>query len=73
MKFSFTGKARDFMLRNKHKLFYFYAAYGFGVPLIIVAFVGIVDNLKSVPNNYKPGFGINQCFIDGMYFLEQFY
>ena len=61
-----TGKV-SLRQRFKHKLFYVYATYGFGVPLLIVAFAFMMDHLKSVPEHLKPGFGVNTCSVKGKY------
>lgn len=63
-----TGKV-SLRQRFKHKLFYVYAAYGFGVPALIVGFAAMMDNMESIPKAYKPGFGVETCLMSSKTFI----
>ena len=58
-----TGKVG---LRNRFqlKLFYIYMAYGYGGPLLIISIAFLIDSYDSLlPIGYRPGVGINSCFL----------
>ena len=56
-----------FFSKTRKQTFNVYAAYSFGVPMLIVAFAAFMDNSELIPQRFKPGFGVQSCLISSKY------
>lgn len=54
------------------KLFILYSIYSFGLPGLLTILMHILDSTESVPYHLKPGFGVESCFIKGIFFVFRF-
>jgi G protein-coupled receptor Mth (Methuselah protein) len=58
---------------SDRKRFLGYCLYAFGVPLMIISLIFLIDSTEFIPKDYRPEIGIFRCYIKSSKLVESIY
>lgn len=67
------GHLRERGCSAELKRFGLYCAYAFGLPAILTLILFAIDAIELIPAEYKPGIGLDSCFMKSKSNLQFFY
>lgn len=70
-KSNFRGNTKS--RGGDQKKFLFYCLYAFGVPVLLTAFVFLIDNISLFSEQFQPQIGFAHCWIQSIKLVEAIY